>query len=82
MEKILKKLIKSLITQGIVVHCDSMVLSAHDLGRHVSGRAGGVFGIVRVPDPRHPEVRDPQLACQYITDRCDYLCRRRPGSPA
>lgn len=39
-----------------VVHGNSVVLSAHDLGSHVARSAARVFAIVRVPHPGNAEV--------------------------
>lgn len=45
-----------------VVNCHPMVLTAHDLRRHIARRARGVLCVVWVPDPRYTQVRDPHVA--------------------
>lgn len=47
---------------GEVVDGDAVVLAAHDLGRHVAGRAAGVLCVLRIPDARDAEVREPEVA--------------------
>ncbi len=39
-----------------------MVLPAHDLRRHVAGRAAGFLGVVGAPNPGDAEVGQPQVA--------------------
>jgi len=45
-----------------IVNSDSVVLAAHDLGRHVARGAAGLLGVVRVPNAGDAEVGDPDVA--------------------
>lgn len=47
---------------GKVVDSDSVVLAAHDLGGHVAGSSGRVFGVVRVPDSGDAEVSEAEVS--------------------
>ena len=46
---------------GVVVDCDAVVVSAHDLWSHVPGRAGGVLVVFRFDDSGYSEVSDSKI---------------------
>jgi hypothetical protein len=49
-------------THGEVIDSHSMVLTAHDFGRHVARGTRGVLRIFRVPDSSDAQVRDTEVA--------------------
>ena len=51
---------------GYYAHCEivdrlSVIIAAHDFWSHVPWRPRSILRIVLAPDPRYPEVRDPQV---------------------
>lgn len=49
-------------TQGKVVHCDSMVLTAHDFRGHISRSPRGVIGVVWAPHFGNSHVSNMHIA--------------------
>ena len=45
-----------------VVNGHSVILAAHDLWSHISGRARGILGVLRVPQTCNTQICDPQVA--------------------
>ena len=48
--------------EGEVVDANAVVLSAHNLGSHVAGRAACVLGVLRSPRPCDPEISYSEIA--------------------
>ena len=45
-----------------VVDGHAVILAAHDFGSHISGRARGVLGVLRIPQTCNTQICDPQIA--------------------
>ena len=44
-----------------VINGHAVILAAHDLRSHISGRARGVLGVLRVPQTCNTQICDPQV---------------------
>ena len=49
-------------THGEVVNCHTMILSAHNLRRHIPGRSRSVFGVLGIPATSNTQISHSQIA--------------------
>ena len=55
-----------------VVHCNAVVLSAHDLGCHVAWSSRGILGVLGLPESGDTKISHPEVAI-FVKDKVLWL---------